>query len=357
MFTLKVGEPAPWFSVPQAGDDGRVVLDELAGHEIVLLFYATPTDPDAAKVLDHFARHDEVLQASHATLIGLGTAMKAPKQGAHKGHWHFGYDQNGAIAKRYGIEHQQDSGAMACTAFVLTPALQVIAIATGAEQIAARVLSLIEERRQHPPEIHDAPALIVPGVFDADFCASLIAMYEAEGGREIGVVEKAGKAVERFDPAFRKRMDWYITNEPTVQQCRELLVRRLLPMIHRAFQFRTTRIERYLVGCYSAADGGHFHAHRDNTAPVVAHRRFAVTINLNSDYEGGNLSFPEFRPKTYRPSIGSAVAFSCSLLHEVTPVTRGTRYAFLSFFYDEEAQRLRDEHAKKMAASGQAPRA
>ncbi|MDB5527032.1 MAG: hypothetical protein JWR51_135 [Devosia sp.] len=356
MSMLKVGEPAPWFSVSQSGGAGRVVLDELAGRDIVLLFYGSSTGQDAQRVLDDFARHGEAFGTGHAILIALGMAEAGiPPQLATKADWHFGHDQNGALAKRYGLESSDDPSGMASTAFVLSPALQVVEIASGAEQIAARILPLIEARRTHPPQAHDAPVLIVPGVFDTDFCAGLIDGYEANGGREIGAVENAGKVVERFDPAFRKRLDWYISNEQTVQECRELLVRRLLPMIHRAFQFRTTRIERYLVGCYEAAEGGHFHAHRDNTAPLVAHRRFAVTINLNSAYEGGNLAFPEFSTKTYRPGVGSAVVFSCSLLHEVTPVTSGTRYAFLSFLYDEEAQRVRDDNANRMAASAQAP--
>jgi predicted 2-oxoglutarate/Fe(II)-dependent dioxygenase YbiX/peroxiredoxin len=352
---LKVGEPAPWFSVPRSGDGGRVVLDELAGQDIVLLFFGSPNGPDTQRVLDDFARNGEVFATGHAMLIGLGvTEASIPQQLATRTGWRFGHDQNGTLAKRYGLDSPDDPAAMVCTAFVLSPALQVLAIVSGAEQIAARILPLLEARRAHPPQNHDAPVLIVPNVFDADFCASLIGMYEAQGGREIGAVENAGKVVERFDPAFRKRLDWYISNEGTVQECRDLLVRRLLPIIHRAFQFRTTRIERYLVGCYEAATGGHFHAHRDNTAPLVAHRRFAVTINLNSAYEGGNLTFPEFGPRTYRPAVGSAVVFSCSLLHEVTPVTSGTRYAFLSFLYDEEAQRVRDENANRVAASAQA---
>lgn len=33
--------------------------------------------------------------------------------------------------------------------------------------------------------------------------------------------------------------------------------------------------------------------------------------------------------------------FSCSLLHEVTPVTRGARYAFLPFLHDEPAEQVR----------------
>ena len=49
-----------------------------------------------------------------------------------------------------------------------------------------------------------------------------------------------------------------------------------------------------------------------------------MTINLNADdYEGGDLRFPEFGPRTYRAPTGGAVVFSCSLLHEATPVTRG----------------------------------
>jgi hypothetical protein len=38
------------------------------------------------------------------------------------------------------------------------------------------------------------------------------------------------------------------------------------------------------------------------------------------------------------------VVFSCSLLHEARPVTRGKRYAFLPFLYDDEAARLRERN-------------
>src|SRR3981189_1314733 len=106
-------------------------------------------------------------------------------------------------------------------------------------------------------------------------------------------------------------------------------------MVYRAFQFRTTRIQRYLVGYYDAAKGARvFSADRHNTKPVVAHR-FAATIKLNEDCEGGYLASPEFGYQTYRISPGDAIVFSCSLLHEAMPVTHDRRYASLSFFYDE----------------------
>jgi predicted 2-oxoglutarate/Fe(II)-dependent dioxygenase YbiX len=86
-----------------------------------------------------------------------------------------------------------------------------------------------------------------------------------------------------------------------------------------------------------------FRPHRDNTTKGTAHRRFACTINLNAeDYDGGNLRFPEFGPNEYRAPTGGAVVFSCSLLHEARPVTRGRRYAFLPFFYDDAGARIRE---------------
>jgi hypothetical protein len=39
---------------------------------------------------------------------------------------------------------------------------------------------------------------------------------------------------------------------------------------------------------------------------------------------------------------GGAVVFSCSLLHAVSRVTRGRRYAFLPFLYDDAAAAMRE---------------
>jgi hypothetical protein len=34
--------------------------------------------------------------------------------------------------------------------------------------------------------------------------------------------------------------------------------------------------------------------------------------------------------------------FSCSLLHQALPVTKGKRYAFLPFLYDDAAAKVRE---------------
>jgi predicted 2-oxoglutarate/Fe(II)-dependent dioxygenase YbiX len=185
--------------------------------------------------------------------------------------------------------------------------------------------------------------LLLPRVFEPELCQHLVALYKAQGGEDSGyMVERDGKTVGVVDYGHKRRFDCLIEAPDLQATIRARIARRLAPEIRKAFQFEVTRIERYMIACYEAATGGHFAAHRDNTTPGTAHRRFAVTINLNDDFEGGDLWFPEFGTRRYRPPAGGAVVFSCSLLHEATPVTQGTRYAVLPFLYDDAAARIRE---------------
>ncbi len=201
-----------------------------------------------------------------------------------------------------------------------------------------------------PPEAHGgapvtAPVLVTPRIFSPDLCQRLIEAYERDGGHPSGVMrEIGGRTVGVFNDS-KRRSDAIITDDAFVTEIHTALRLNLLPRIRKAFQFRVTRIERNIVACYDSAEGGHFSEHRDDTTRGTAHRRFACSINLNAeDYEGGDLVFPEFGPRAYRPPTGGAAIFSCSLLHAATPVTAGRRYAFLPFFYDEAAAQAREEN-------------
>jgi predicted 2-oxoglutarate/Fe(II)-dependent dioxygenase YbiX len=166
--------------------------------------------------------------------------------------------------------------------------------------------------------------------------------------RFAGIVD--GKTVAVMDYSHKRRADCEVQDDGLIKATQERLSRRVIPAIRQAFQFNATRIERHIVACYDAGDGGHFRAHRDNTTLGTAHRRFAVTLNLNADeFEGGELWFPEFRRRKYGAPTGGAVVFSCSLLHEATQVTRGTRYAFLPFLYDDATARARERNRQHLA--------
>jgi predicted 2-oxoglutarate/Fe(II)-dependent dioxygenase YbiX len=183
-----------------------------------------------------------------------------------------------------------------------------------------------------------ALVLVLPAVFEPGLCRHLVGLYRAHGGDPSGfMLEADGQTVKIEDRSFKQRRNHQIVHEPTRVAIRERIQVRLLPEVWKSFQFSATRLERYIVACYDAGEGGHFQPHRDNTTPGTAHRRFAVSINLNDDYEGGDLRFPEFGPNRYRGPVGGAIVPSCALLHEVTPVTRGVRYATLPFLYDEAA--------------------
>jgi peroxiredoxin len=354
---LSVGEPAPWFSAA-TGTDRRdtVTFDELAGRYIVLFFFGTAARSDVAEALATFKHRNDLFDYKRALFLGISNDPDDFNLGRvrsdHPGEIYL-WDANGAAAKQYAVV-PPDAAVVPATippvAFILNLTLQIAEIVPLSEPATfiARVESSLTGVLANPRRPQAAPVLIVSQIFDRAFCRQLVDLYDSMGGREIGSIESNGKIVERFDPKFRRRSDYYILDESVLKQTRELLERRLLPIVYRAFQFPTTRIERYLIGCYDSTTGGYFRPHRDNTAPVVAHRRFAVTINLNEGYEGGDLTFPEYDYQTYHTPPGDAIVFSCSLLHEVTPVTRNRRYAFLSFFYDERSQQIRDALRKQM---------
>ena len=56
------------------------------------------------------------------------------------------------------------------------------------------------------------------------------------------------------------------------------------------------------------------------------------TLSFLRDFDGGELVFPEYSAVKVRPPTGAAAVFSCSLLHEALPVTRGRRFVLTTFF-------------------------
>ena len=189
-----------------------------------------------------------------------------------------------------------------------------------------------------------APVLIVPNLIDAGLCQALIDRFEAGPHTEgaMASVDAQGRAVRRIDADKKHRRDLELTPEaPLHVRLLEALDRRLLPEIRRAFQVEVAHVDRLLIARYDDT-GGWFRRHRDDTAPSVAFRQFALSLNLNAEaYEGGALRFPEFSDDLYSPPTGAACVFSASLLHEATPVTRGRRYVLLTFLHDDAAETRR----------------
>ncbi|CCE21721.1 putative oxygenase [Methylotuvimicrobium alcaliphilum 20Z] len=181
-----------------------------------------------------------------------------------------------------------------------------------------------------------APVLIVPEVLPSSLCTQLIAAHEADNFDSGMVRMVAGEPTLIPDAKTKIRRDHRLSDPDLAQAVNDALVERLLPVIARAFHYSVSRLEGYKVVAYDAATGGYFRLHRDNVTPDAQHRRFALSLNLNDDYSGGEIVFPEFGAKRYRPPAGGALVFSGTLLHAATDVTAGKRYVLLTFMWGDD---------------------
>jgi hypothetical protein len=195
-----------------------------------------------------------------------------------------------------------------------------------------------------------APVLFIPNILDVDFCRHLIQVWETEGNKDGGIaIEKNGNLTDLLDYKHKMRRDLLLKEGETQERVRHFIRNRVPPEIQKAFHFEITRFEGFKIGCYDASIGGYFRPHRDDAFEGNAYRRFAMSINLNvGEYEGGYLRFPEYGSDLYQPETGSAMLYSSSLLHEVTDVTKGRRFALVSFFYGEQEAQLLEEYNRRI---------
>jgi len=361
---LRIGEPAPWFEA-RTPSKPRFAFHTIAGRSVVLCFLGSAGAPDSQRILDDILQHRGLFDDVNASFFAVSVDPEDERCGRIRQSlpglrvfWDF--DMN--VSRLYAADPPE--GCARGFSLVLDERLRVFAVIPFDEpaQHVPRILEALAQLA--PPEAprvtaNPAPVLMVPRVFEPELCRTLIRHYEAHGGEESGYMKDVnGKTVLVHDHGHKRRRDCTIEDESLRQECMARIHDRLLPEILRAFQFRATRVERFLVACYDAATSDHFRPHRDNTTRGTAHRRFAVSLVLNTgEFEGGALRFPEFGRQTCSPPAGGAVVFSCSMLHEATPVTRGKRYAFLPFLYDEAAARIREANMRFLEGNEPRPSA
>lgn len=357
---LAPGDPAPWFKA-KSRVNPTYHIDTAAGLFLVLSFFGSGSQPHAQSVLKEVTGNwRKYFDDTQCAFFGISTDPADESEGRLPhllpGVRHI-FDTDRAVSEKYGA--LQEDGAIkrhTPLTVVLDPLMRVYAVipmddVTAHNAALTRLLVSLPDIDAHAGVPMHAPVLIVPRVFEPGICRELIRLYEGQGGKPSGFMrQKDGVTVGMLDPTFKKRKDFMFESQPEYEPLRAAirarLIRRLVPEIRKAFQYEVTRMERYVVACYEGEDGGFFRRHRDNTTTGTAHRRFACTLNLNAeDYDGGELVFPEFGTRTYRAPTGGAVIFSCSLLHEATTVTRGTRFAFLPFLYDDAAAKIRQENS------------
>lgn len=354
---LIIGDPVPSFSA-RGFSNPQYAFDSVAGRYVVLTFIGSTQIPGMAELLDHLFNapgpFDDVFASAFIVSSDPEDEAAGRLRERYPGVRVF-WDMDGALARLFGCAAPTArwDGQLALQTWILDPALRVHAV-IPVKDPASHFAEICAELARLPSPAEAAagwaPVLLVPKVIEPELCREYIAYCRKVGTEDSGYMKTdpaTGRTRLVVDYHHKRRADCNI-DDPQLRAALEARVkRRLVPQIQRTFQFAATRMERYMIAAYDAGTGGHFRPHKDNTTLGTAHRRFAVTINLNAEeYEGGDLRFPEFGPRTYHAPTGGAIVFSCSLLHEATPMIRGTRYCILPFLYDEAAAEIRLENAK-----------
>ena len=351
---LTTGDPAPWF-YQRTLSNPRYAFHACGGRYVVLCFFGSGAAAQTRAALDAVLSRRDFFDDETASFFGVSIdpSDEAEERLADMlpGYRHF-LDFDGALSRNYGALPVEKGEAGKLTFIrqwvILDPTLRVLRVVPFAPD-GSDIPDVLDYLDGLPPPglfagiQLQAPILFLPNVFEPELCRELIGLYERNGGAESGFMREVdGKTVTVTDHRFKRRKDYDIEDEGIIGAIQERFRRRIIPEIFKAHQYRVTRMERYIVACYAAEDGAHFRPHRDNTTKGTAHRRFAVSVNLNDDFSGGEVSFPEYGSQGYKAPAGGAVVFSCSLLHAVSTVERGRRYAFLPFLYDDAAAKIRE---------------
>jgi predicted 2-oxoglutarate/Fe(II)-dependent dioxygenase YbiX len=82
--------------------------------------------------------------------------------------------------------------------------------------------------------------------------------------------------------------------------------------------------------------GDYFHWHRDAVGDIVTQeeRYCSMVIQLNNDYDGGNLELKlphDNTHLTFEKGIGNLIIFLSNIEHRVTDVTEGNRYTLVNW--------------------------
>jgi peroxiredoxin/predicted 2-oxoglutarate/Fe(II)-dependent dioxygenase YbiX len=353
---LAPGDFLPDFQLPDHLGRSSVLATQMLGKPVVLLFYPGNAALAAQKHLKRFAALGKELEAVAHVFAITGDQPDANAKAANLTGFPFQIlcDGNRQLAAAYQVQHnlQPVGDPLAATAITcvigdrnrrLVRIDRDVTDADYADKLLAELADWPEPPAVELPAF--APVLYVPRVLEPEFCRHLMEIHEADNEPSYAQQDSYGEARHNTDATVKVRRDHYVRDPALFNDIKWRVGRRVLPEIEKAFFYRVTGVEEFKICRYDAETHGHFIPHRDNNNLSSAHRRFAMTLNLNpagpeGDYDGGFLRFPEYGPHLYRPGAGDAVIFSCSLLHEATEVTRGQRYVLLSFMFGADGQEI-----------------
>ena len=325
----------------EAGRPTSFVDDYLSGHSLILVFVPSMKDAAARDILKGFQMLAKDFEAAKIHILIVSGTSNAAVNRAGKEALGLIFpvlsDPGNVTFAAYGLK----PGGNTLRTVILTPFRQVQGILDadvkdhakkGFEM--AKDVTTFSDFTLMPPH---APVLVIPNVLEKNECQDLVKLFESQG--DLTAARPRGEAAAKdykfpvYEHDRQDRIDHVIKNEQVVGFLDQRMKSRIYPMITKAFSFEVTKHELLHVARYFGPREGTHIGHRDNTAPETKYRRFALSVSLNDDYEGGELVFREYTDRGYRGKPGTAFIFSSALLHEIMETTKGVRYNLISHFF------------------------
>jgi peroxiredoxin len=346
--TLGTGHFFPNFDLPTSGG-GRVRLDYYGGKHLAVCLLPRSCEPYFKELLASVRGYRRAVADYRLDLLCISPESTDVNETIRRG-CHFtqriASDPDSSFWKQLGLDTAAHRSYP--VTYLLDPDLKVLKVYRPVEA-ERHVLDVLRDAR---PSVNDpiitvvreqAPVAIVPCVLSEQLCGDLIRLFDNSdviaGPVGLGTASHVNlNHKSRTEYALSCQRDSELIGQIDLE-----FRLGLLPEIRKIWGTDLTHRERYKICCYDVVQNGKYEGHRDSSDPLQRYRRLSVSINLNAAYDGGYLHFQEYGHHYYRSNPGAALVFPSFLLHRVTPVTRGRRYAVVSFAFNDEDALLRRE--------------
>ena len=161
-------------------------------------------------------------------------------------------------------------------------------------------------------------------VFSPEECEKIIKLGESL------IPETAVTFTETANSIRDSKISWILPNVET-HWIFDKLAYNIAALNNQFFKFDLYGMTEALQFTKYEAPSGHYGEHIDRILHGVP-RKLSVTIQLSdpNDYEGGDLKLKHSAIASYGPKEqGCLTIFPSYMLHEVAPVTKGTRYSLV----------------------------
>lgn len=186
--------------------------------------------------------------------------------------------------------------------------------------------------------IVNEPWAYARSVFSPEECDQIISLvldspkkYKLYGGR---VASPYKKSMVLNQEVRKSRVTFLPSND---EEC-EWIFGRVVDVVnqlnHEYFNFKVDKIECIQFSEYKSEDGGFYNKHKDQFYCSGINRKLSFSVQLSDPekYAGGDLLLHlKDTPDHGLKEQGSITVFPSYTLHEVTPMTKGNRYALVGW--------------------------